>query len=264
MSNHWKKFKRDRWYLLRYFTLSFFLLLAIVIFQYNYIDLEQFKNIEISFYGLLFLPFGLIVGVKVPVLIHNCVHGNLKIKGLNTILGEIAGVYVLLGLAAFELNHRMHHVHSDSDMDPHNPHNKNFLKFFFANNFGGTKPVLTKYLQFHGDTKMNKFIFGVTAFIHFSAVPVRLIFWLFLLGPSLFLTFFVPSYLFHMFVFAHINFYTHETFEDGSAKVYDLNHNLYYKLVNYFGSGVYFHSRHHINPNYYNPQLGKSSSRIFR
>lgn len=264
MSYHWKRFKKSKWYLLKYFVLSFMLLLSIVILQYTYLDTSPYLNFNFDPRGFLLLPLGLILGVKAPVLIHNCVHGNLKVKGLNTILGEIAGVYVLLGLAAFELNHRMHHVHSDSDMDPHNPHNKNFFKFFFANNFGGTEPVLKKYLQFHGDTTLNRRIFTLTAIIHFAAVPVRLTFWLFLLGPNLFITFFIPSYLFHMFVFAHINFYTHETFEDGTAKVYDLNHNLYYKLVNYFGSGVYFHSKHHINPNFYNPQLGKSESWIFR
>jgi stearoyl-CoA desaturase (delta-9 desaturase) len=264
MSFHWKRFKKSRFYLLRYFIISFLVLSATVLLQYQFINKELYTNFVFDYRGLYLLPIGLIIGVKVPVLIHNCVHGNLKLKPLNIILGEIAGVYVLLGLAAFELNHRMHHVHSDSDMDPHNPHNKNFFRFFFANNFGGTEPVLKKYLQFYGDTKINRALFGATALIHFAAVPLRAMIWLFLLGPSLFITFFIPSYLFHMFVFAHINYYTHETFEDGTAKVYNLNDNIYYKLVNYFGSGVYYHKNHHKNPNFYNPQIGNSHSWLFK
>lgn len=261
MSYHWKRFKKDRFYLLRYFVLGFFLLLAIVLFLHEY---KGIGNFDLNPYQLFLLPFGLIIGVQVPVIIHNCVHGNFRIKWLNILAGEIAGVYVLLGLAAFELNHRMHHVHSDSDMDPHNPHDKNFFKFFFANNFGGTEPVLKKYLKFHGDTRTNRNIFAATAFMHFLAVPVRALIWFYLLGPSLFLFFFIPSYLFHMFVFAHINFYTHETFEDGHAEVYNLNNNLYYRFVNYFGNGVYYHKNHHINPNFYNPQSGASTSWLIR
>jgi stearoyl-CoA desaturase (delta-9 desaturase) len=85
-----------------------------------------------------------------------------------------------------------------------------------------------------------------------------------LLGPSLFFTFFVPSYLFHMFVFAHINYYTHETNEEGKSVVFNFDSNLYYRFVNRFGSGVYFHANHHRNPNHYNPMKGASTSWLFR
>lgn len=254
-SSIWKNFKNDPYYLVKYFSISLLVLSAILLIQFQFVNFDLYTNFTLSYEGLILLPLGLVIGIKVPVLIHNCVHGNLKTPILNRIVGEIAGLYVFLGMAAFFLNHRMHHVHNDTDLDPHNPDKKGFIKFFFANNFGGTEPVLLKFLNFHGDTKKNRGLFYTAATLHFLAVPFRAAVWLFLLGPSLFICFFIPSYLFHMFVFAHINYVTHETFEDGTVEIYNKDSNIYYRFVNYFGSGVYFHKNHHINPNFYNPQL---------
>jgi hypothetical protein len=67
-----------------------------------------------------------------------------------------------------------------------------------------------------------------------------------------------------MFVFSHINYVTHETKEDGSVVLYNLDSNLYYKFVNFFGSGVYYHKNHHLHPAQYNPQFGASKSWLVR
>jgi hypothetical protein len=56
------------------------------------------------------------------------------------------------------------------------------LWLLLPNNFGGTRVVLAKYLEYQGDK-------------------------------------FVSSNLFHMSVFAHINFVTHKTTESREAKV---------------------------------------------
>lgn len=255
MNYHWKRFKKDKYYLIVYFSISLAILAGINALLIATIDWTSFFSFEWSLWPLVLLPLGLVIGVKTPVLIHNCVHGNLKTQFHNQVAGELAGLYVWLGMAAFELNHRMHHVHSDSDLDPHNPHKKSFIPFFFANNFGGTTPVLKQYLKFHGDTAQNRRLFALIVFLHFLGVPMRAGVWFLLLGPVWFLTFFMPSYLFHMFVFAHINFVTHETLEDGRVEVYNLDSNIYYKFVNYFGNGVYYHKNHHDNPSFYNPQL---------
>ncbi len=265
MKSHWNKFRKNKFYLPLYFLVSLLIIatldMALIALMPERLDL---KSISLNWNHLFLLPIGLIIGVQVPALMHNCVHGNLKIKPLNFIMGELAGLYTLLGMAAFEINHRMHHTHSDTDLDPHNPEGKNFFFFLFANNFGGTRPVMEKYLKFHGDTATNRGLFHAAVFFHFFNVPFRLILWFMILGPSLFLLFFIPSYLFHIFVFAHINFYTHEILSDGSNVVYNLDSNLYYRLVNKFGSGVYYHKNHHKNPNHYNPMKGASTSWLFR
>ena len=262
MKTTWSKFKTDRLFLIKYYTIQFIITSVILYFMIKYIGFEKF-TLNFSLFHLLLLPIGLILGIKIPVLMHNCVHKNLRPPILNIIAGELAGIYILMGLAAFELNHTMHHAYADSDLDPHNPNNKKFLPFFFANNFGGTKVVLRKYLQFFGDNRLNQTLFKLTIFMHFIAVPMRLTFWLLLLGPSLLITFFLPSYVFHMFVFSHINYVTHATDKDNQTIILNLNSNLYYKFVNFFGSGVYFHKNHHLNPGHYNPRQGASQSFLF-
>lgn len=261
--NHWALFRKDRFYLVKYLTAHLAFISLILFIQWKTLS-SDFWSFQPTWWHLLLIIPGLILGVQIPVLIHNCVHRNLRPNWLNHVAGEIAGFYVLLSMAAFELNHIMHHAHADSDLDPHNPHKKNFFFFFLANNFGGGDVVLHKYLQFHGDTKGNKVLFMGIMVLHFLNVPLRLLAWFFLLGPTLFVVAFVPSYLFHMFVFSHINYVTHETKEDGSVHTYNLDSNLYYRFVNYFGSGVYYHKNHHDNPRVYNPKLGRSSSWIFR
>ena len=262
MNYHWPKFKQNKYYLVIYFTVSLIVLILLNLGLFISIDWKNFFHWQSSWWPLAFLPLGLILGVKVPVLIHNCVHGNLKNKKYNQVIGELAGLYIWLGMAAFEINHRLHHVYSDTNLDPHNLKNKNFAHFFFANNFGGTQPVLKQYLKYHGDNIYNKKLFKLIVFLHFTGVPFRALLWFLALGPYYFLTIFMPSYLFHMFVFAHINFVTHKTLETNKVEIYNLDSNLYYKFINYFGNGVYFHKNHHANPNLYNPQLGLKSSRF--
>jgi fatty acid desaturase len=261
---HWVKFRKDRFYLVKYLTFHMLLGLAVVALQLHFMSSPISFDITPEWWHLMVFPLGLIFAVIAPVTIHNCVHGNFKQKYLNNVIGEITGVYVLLSMAAFELNHVMHHAHSDSELDPHNPHNRNFFGFFLANNFGGAHVVEHKFLQYHGDTKENRMLFKLIMVLHFLNVPIRLAFWFLALGASAFFLVFVPSYLFHMFVFSHINYVTHETKENGEVVLYNLDHNLYYKFVNFFGSGVYYHKNHHLQPNFYNPQKGRSSSLLVR
>lgn len=261
--NHWVNFRKDKYFLVKYLSAHLLFISLVVFFQYNNLS-ANFFQFNFDWRMLLTLPIGLIIAVQMPVLIHNTVHRNLRPKWLNFVAGELAGFYVLLSMAAFELNHIMHHSHSDSDLDPHNPYKRNFFGFFFANNFGGTRVVLAKYLKYHGDTRWNRFLFEVVCVLHFFNVPLRIMFWFFLLGPTWFVVFFVPSYAFHMFVFAHINYVTHETKDDGSIHLYNLDSNFYYKFVNFFGSGVYYHKNHHDNPGLYNPKLGASNGWLTR
>ncbi|HXH30105.1 MAG TPA: fatty acid desaturase [Bacteriovoracaceae bacterium] len=257
--NHWKNFTNDRWYLVKYLLLHTLVILIVISLQLRFAGPGELTAFDFELWQLLLLPAALILAVMVPVLIHNCVHRNLRPRFLNFIAGELAGYYVLLSMASFELNHLMHHSHPDSALDPHNPHRRNFLNFFFANNFAGTRVVLVKFLESHGDTFYHRRVFDLSVVIHFINVPLRLASWFLLLGPTLFVVLFIPSYLFHMFVFAHINYVTHATHADGRTEVFNFDSNLYYRFVNFFGSGVYYHLNHHHNPRFYNPKRGASS-----
>ena len=262
--SHWVNFRKDRFYLVRYLSIETLLTLLVLSFQWNNREADLLTDMTVHWWHFVLIPVTIILAIQIPVLIHNCVHRNLRPPVLNLVMGEIAGVFVLLGFAAFELNHVAHHTHSDTDLDPHNPKQKKFLPFFLANNFGGTKVILFQHLKYHGDTLFNRGLFHLSVFLHFINVPLRLCFWLFLLGPVSLVLLFLPAYAFHMFVFAHINYVTHKTYDDGKSEIFNLNHNLYYQFVNFFGSGVYYHKNHHKNPAAYNPKLGPRKSWLLR
>ena len=155
-------------------------------------------------------------------------------------------------MAAFELNHRMHHVYADTKLDPTNPKGQHFLFYLFANSVAGTGPVRAKYYQFHGKNLLTKSMFDLGVVLHFFNGIARFITWLVLLGPAYFCMIYLVSFLFNMFVFAHLNYYTHIE-SNGKEGIKNLNSNLYYKLCNKIGDGLYYHKNHHLNPNIFNP-----------
>ena len=116
--------KKNRLFLLWYFTGEFLVASLVVALQLKYSDWPQYLLEPFFYQGLLLLPLGLVLGVKVPVWMHNSVHGNFRIPWVNRVVGELCGVAIMLGMEAFALNHLMHHAYPDSDLDPHNPNQK--------------------------------------------------------------------------------------------------------------------------------------------
>jgi stearoyl-CoA desaturase (delta-9 desaturase) len=62
-------------------------------------------------------------------------------------------------------------------------------------------------------------------------------------------------YASYLFVFAHVNYVTHGHDEQGRSIVRNRNSNLYYRLINAFCDGIYFHEDHHRFPRRYDPRL---------
>lgn len=82
---------------------------------------------------------------------------------------------------------------------------------------------------------------------------MRLLFWFLLLGPVLFLAFYLPSFVTVALVNAHFNYATHRPREDGTVEILNLNHNFLYHFLNFCGHGFYFHKNHHLKPWLFNP-----------
>lgn len=261
--NHWARFRKERAFLIRYFSSHLLLLVPAVVALHAWAPISAW-TFEPTAWHLLLLAPAVLVGIWVPVVFHNCMHRNLRSRVANTIVAELTSFYALLSTAAFQINHIMHHAHPDTDLDPHNPDQRGFAGFFFSNSFGGGATVQKQFLSDHGDTRASRAIFAASMALHFANVLLRLFAWLLLFGPTLFVTFFLPSYLVNMFVFAHVNYVTHETLEDGTVVLYNRDSNLYYRFVNSVGSGVYYHKNHHANTSLYNPQRGPSASRFVR
>ena len=72
-----------------------------------------------------------------------------------TLLGCVTGRGSPIGYAAIHLSH---HVHSDSDSDPHSPVNKNFIQFFLEHfNLSPDPKITVKVIRSHG-TQFNKYV----------------------------------------------------------------------------------------------------------
>lgn len=244
--------KTDRFYLMNlYLTDStIMILIYIALLKLNYsFDL----NLSLSMFILISI-FAIINGMVVASLLHNTSHSNLPNKFLNRIIGEYCGFYVLYGFSNFSLIHILHHQFSDEDLDPVNPKGMSFFVFLTAP-MRYMKKTTKKYLRsVHGHHQDYEKTLVFSEIIFHIMLILRLGLWYFILGKSLFFAFYAPSFLTIVAVFAHINYVCHRDHEDGSVEIYNLNHNLYYKIANFFTMGGYFHKNHHINMKVFNPK----------
>jgi fatty acid desaturase len=257
MKRFWVKFRTEAIFLPGYFAAHILVLSAAILILIKNQVLHFDLHLNYSY--LLFIPVALLFGIQVPTLMHNCVHGNLKSKTLNFIIGEMACFFVLMGMGIISINHTLHHAHSDSHMDPHNPADKSFLLFFFTSLLSGVGIIESKYYQFHGKSTKTIFLFKSSIAMHFLGIFLRLALWFLILGPNIFVSFFIPAFLFYVFVFSHVNYVTHSTDESGETQILNMDSNLYYNFINFIGSGIYFHKNHHINPKIFNPKYQRIS-----
>lgn len=252
MSINWKSFKKDQNFFLKYFAgqavSSVAILGALMILG------RQFSfTLNIEGWHLAIIPFAVILGVKLPALLHNAVHFNLRPRLLNDIVGEVIGFFVLFGLGPFRISHFLHHAFADTEWDTHPPEGKGFLWFMISTQINTITVIRRKFLQLHGNTLRSHTILFFEMMFYYVSLATRAAIWYLALGPELFLVLYLPAYITNVLVFAHINFATHATRDDGSTEILNLNHNTYYRFINWIGDGVYFHANHHSHPNLYNP-----------
>lgn len=252
------EFRKNPYFFLKYFSTQMIVMIALSLIAVLTLGTSQEYIPHLKSYHFLMLPFAFCFGLQVPVLLHNVVHYNVKPKWLNEILGELCGFFVLFGMAPFRISHTLHHAYPDDhEKDPHAPEGKSFLHFLSATQLNTIKTIANKYYEFHGRSFKTYSIMGIQMACYYVGLVLRGYLWFKVLGPTMFVAFYVPAYLTNLIVFAHINFATHKTLPTGEVVIVNLNHNLYYKTINFIGSGAYFHKNHHTNPNLYNPSLLK-------
>ncbi len=251
MKINWASFRQDRYFFLKYFSLQLVIFLGLFALVYSLrgpLDWSLYTP-----YWPVLLPLAFVAGIKIPVVLHNAVHENFQPRRRNEVIGEVAGAFVLFGMAPFRISHILHHAHADSEMDPHPPNGRSFAMFLLTTQLNSIRVIRRKFLDYHGERFSSHAILIGEMGIYYLGILARVAFWVWLLGPALFVTFFVPAWLTNLLVFAHINFATHKTMPDGSVEMLNLNGNGYYRLVNFLGDGAYFHANHHrwqkrINP----------------
>nr|BDT28511.1 fatty acid desaturase [Bacteriovorax sp. HI3] len=252
MKATWKKFKTNPYFLPNYLGMHLIVVSVLIVLSLVFFPTDlSFKP---ETWHFVLIPFSMMFGIFVPTLMHNCVHGNLKIKPLNTIIGELCCFFVLMGQSIIAINHTLHHAHSDTENDPHNPANKSFMEFFFTALISGVTVIEETFYEFHGHTKKNQRIFKAATLMHYAGIFLKLTLWFLILGPTLFVFFFIPAIIAYTLAFAHINYITHVVDEHGEIQIINVDSNLYYKFINFIGSGVYYHKNHHLKPHLFNPK----------
>lgn len=246
--------RKDQYYLLKTYFIEALVLASLCLIFHKFISNDHGLNLSL----VIFLPFGIIFGLMVASFIHNASHGNVGGKFVNRLAGEFCGTWVLYGFTNFVMIHSLHHKYSDRELDPVNPQGMSFLTFLFAPMRYMIR-VAQKWLnKVHGhNINYSRILFLQTILFHINLI-LRISLWFMLLGPGLFLCFYLPSLLANYAVHAHINFVCHNEKEDGSVEILNLNHNVYYKFVNFVTAGGYFHKNHHLDLKLFNPMKARS------
>lgn len=206
-----------------------------------------------NFQAVLAVILGVVSGWIVSSFLHNASHGNIKNPYLNRFIGEFCGYWVLYGFTNFVLIHLLHHKHTDEELDPVNPKGMGFIKFVSAPMRYMIQKAKLSLFQMHGHHADYRMIWAMQFVVLNINLGLRLVLWYTFLGQELFLLFYLPGLFSNIMLFAHINYVTHRNLEDGTVEIVNINHNLYYKMINFITIGGYFHKNHHINVKAFNP-----------
>ncbi len=246
------KFKRDKYYLLRYSVIHCLVFLSLSVLLFNLKGIDLSFNLQVVD-GLLVIGGLLLCGLP-SGLLHNCAHRNVGARWFNDLVGEFLGTVMLYGYRGFSLGHMFHHKFPDNPkFDPHPPRGYSFLRFVVSPIEATLIIIERAYYETFGENKKSKTILQISRLVFNISILLKLSFWFLLLGAKVFTLFYLVLYISNIFVFAHINFATHIENENGDSEIVNLNHNLYYRVVNRISLGGYFHKNHHLKPRAFNP-----------
>lgn len=186
-------FRKSGLFLTTYLLLETVIVLFMIFIAYM-VD-TNLSQVNIS--PLPFLPLALFLSIKLPAMMHNAFHYNFK--RANFLIGEVTSFFVLMSYGIMCINHAFHHAHADTEKDPHAPHEKSFVRFFFTAIFSGVRTIESSFLQCHGRTSRNLFLFKVNILLHHIGIVLRAYLIYLVLGPSFFIGLYVPAFLFYLF-----------------------------------------------------------------
>jgi fatty acid desaturase len=257
-----RRFKRDPLFFVKYYGAAFAALVVVDTLASLMWRTRTVTGFAVWQLGLI--PVGVVAGIFSAVMMHNAAHGQLRPVWMNRIVGELCALHQLYGFAGWQIPHLFHHQHPDErGLDPHPPGDLTFWQFFSSMRRTLRQCLGDAYFRLWKGWPGAERAWTALKLLATCGMGLRLAFWALLLGPALFLTLFVPSYVANVLFFAHFNYFTHRPSVDGAPEILNLNHNLYYRTVNRWFFGVYFHKNHHEQPALFNPSraVGKAQYR---
>lgn len=258
-----KRFYIDRYLHIRSFSLNLCVsaTLCYVLYQYH---TPEFYSFRFAPWHLALVPLGIYLGGISAVFIHNASHNSFPNRWLNEACGHLAGMHQLWGFMGWKLIHLVHHHYSDNpDMDPHPPKNLTFWQFGRTMFLHSSAKISERYREHWGKGLLTRCLHRGVLAIFIALAVFNTLFWYLLLGPALFLFFYVPSYVANHLLFIDINYSAHpKDPETGSTQAANLDHTLYHRIANALWSGIYYHANHHRKPRLYNPKTMQAGRRM--
>jgi fatty-acid desaturase len=250
------QFGTDPYFFLRYYATCLILFFVLdvgllVFYQSNPLHLPY------AHWQWLLIPVGCYLGGLSAVFIHNATHGSFRPRWLNRVIGEITGHHQLYGFLGWRTSHIIHHRYPDDpDRDPHPSLHLCYSEFSKRMRTSLSRVLTKNYFDVWPNDRKHRRIWKLKNFCGFGGMLMRLAFWYLLLGPSLFVFLYLPSYAFNYFFFTHFNYFTHRPSptKNGTFEVHNLDHGPYYTIMNLTHFGIYFHKNHHVKPFLFNPR----------
>jgi fatty acid desaturase len=245
------------WYLIPVVLIGFFHFAISLIGVLVYVCVSVYLgDLYIHPDDLIVILSGVLVAGKSGTAMHNAAHRNFRWPWLSTLIGELCSIQQLIAYRPWQIAHFFHHRHPDDPaMDPHPPQHDTFLAYMLKMKFCIAMKFDTFYFStFERNPEIEK-TWGLTGLAMLISAQLKVILWYTLLGPKFFLLFFVVSNVTTNIFYAHFNYFSHRpsTTDDRKFDILDLNYG-WYRLLNWYLAGCYFHRTHHARPNLFNPR----------
>lgn len=201
------------------------------------------------------VPVGILAGTISAALMHNAAHSNFRSRALNRFWGEVCGLFQLTGFVGWSVSHFIHHAAPDNpNKDAHAPGDMRFGEY--VNSMGNMmkKSITESYFKSFGINLHSKATWSLVGVLLPVVRYLRISFVLAFLGPVGFVFLYVPFKIANTMIYGDFNYRTHRPTGDGGYEVLNLNHNIWFKLLNAISVGSYYHKNHHRNPNVFNPR----------
>lgn len=210
---------------------------------------------SVSLGTLLLVPLGILVGTVSAALMHNAAHDNFRPKWSNRLWGELCGLFQLTSFAGWSISHTIHHGAPDHpEKDAHPPGDLSFFKYANAMGLQMKDNLTNKYFAIFGRDQTTETIWRNIIRLAPVLRYLRVLLALLLCGPVGFVFLYVPFKIANALIYVDFNYRTHRPTADGGYEVLNLDHTVWFKLLNAISFGSYFHRNHHRRPHVFNPR----------
>lgn len=213
---------------------------------------DQFRAVHLAL-----VPLALYCALIATAYIHGAAHDSLRPRWLRRPIGELCGLFHLVGFPDWTIVHFVHHRHADDpENDPHPPAGLTYWQFLNGVKTSIFRVLGQRYFASFGDSKAAARAWKTLPLFAMVTQVLKMNFWFLLLGPQAFTFFFLTSIVAKNLHYAFFNYSTHvpSNNQPGEMVIINLDHNAFFKVVNALSHGLYFHKNHHERPNVLNPR----------